>query len=85
MLFPLMVEGLLCTSRTCCVCGVRWDISVSKNFPALHVSGEGLALKTKTTELEAQVKVLEGVSSEKDALIEKYKMEIKEGDDLMQL
>ena len=42
-------------------------------------------LKTKTTEQKAQVKDLESVSSEKDTLIEKYKMEIKEGDDLMPL
>ena len=58
----------------------------------LHISGEGVelrvankSLKTKTMELEAQVKDLEGISSEKDTLIEKYKMEIKEGDDLMPL
>ena len=69
-----------------------WDVSVSKNFPVLRVSGEGLKLRetirsltTKTTELETQVEDLEGVSSEKDALIERYKMEIKEGDDSMQL
>ena len=42
------------------------------------------SLQSQNTKLEAQVLDLEGTSAEKEALIAKYKMEIKEGDDLMQ-
>ena len=61
-----------------------WYISVSKGFP--YISGESFelnetnnSLEKKIMELEAQAQILERTSSEKDALIEKYKMETKEG------
>ena len=61
-----------------------WYISVIKGFP--YISGESFELKKtnkslekKIMELEAQAEILERTSSEKDTLIEKYKMETKEG------
>ena len=52
-----------------------------------HISGESFKLRQTTKslehkimELEGQVQNLEQTTSEKDTLIEKYKMEIKEGE-----
>ena len=52
----------------------------------IYISGESFELKqtnksleSKIMELEAQVQNLDMISSEKDTLIEKYKVETKEG------
>ena len=53
----------------------------------IYISGETFELKetnksleNKIMELEVQVQSLDMISSEKDTLIEKYKMETKEGE-----